>query len=93
LYYSAATHQISLLGDNGTTWQAATLGTAATVQNSQCSVNAGTATVAASGNTLTWNVAMTFASGYAGAKNTYLHAIDLSGSNSGWQQLGAWTVP
>ena len=45
LYYSAATNQINLLGDNGTTWQAVTLATATTLQNSQCSVNVATATV------------------------------------------------
>ena len=74
LYYSLATNQINLLGDNGTAWQAATLGSATTLQNSQCSVNAATATVASSGNTLTLNVAMTFKPAYAGAKNIYLHA-------------------
>ena len=93
LYYSAAANQINLLSDNGTAWQAATMGSATTLQNSQCSVNAATATVSSSGNTLTWSVPMTFKPAYAGAKNVYLHAVDVSGSNSGWQQLGAWTVP
>jgi hypothetical protein len=92
LYYSVATNQISLLGDNGTAWQAAILGSAATLQNSQCSVNVATATVATSGNTLTWNVPMTFKPAYAGAKNTFLRAIDMAGTTSGWQQLGSWTV-
>ena len=92
LYYSAASNQINLLGDNGTAWQAATLGSATTLQNSQCSINAATATVASSGNALTWNVPMTFKPAYAGAKNTYLRAIDISGTSSGWQQLGSWTV-
>ena len=76
LYYNAATNQINLLSDNGTTWQAATLGTATTLQNSQCSLNVATATVASSGNTLTLNVPMTFKPAYAGAKNIYLHAVD-----------------
>jgi len=92
LYYSAATNQISLLGDNGTAWQAATLGSAATLQNSQCSINVAEATVGPNGNTLTWNVPMTFKPAYAGAKHTYLRAIDISGAASGWQQEGAWTV-
>ena len=93
LYYISATNQVGLLNDNGTTWQAATLGSATTLQNSQCSINLATTTVALSGNTFTWNAAMTFEPAYAGAQNTYLYAVDLSGSNSGWQQLGAWTVP
>jgi hypothetical protein len=92
LYYSTVTNQISLLGDNGTAWQAAPLGSATTLQNSQCSINAATSTVSSSGNTLTWNAAMTFKPAYAGAKNIYLRAVDRSGANSGWQQLGIWTV-
>jgi hypothetical protein len=92
LYYSAEANQINLLGDNGTTWQAATLETAATLRNSQCSLNVAATTSARSGNILTLNLAMTFLPAYAAAKNIYLYAVDLSGANSGWQQLGAWTV-
>jgi hypothetical protein len=61
--------------------------------NSQCSVNVAMTTVMASGNTLTLNLAVTFRPAYAGAKNTYMYAADISGSDSGWQQLGTWTVP
>ena len=93
LYYNSATNQINLLGDNGSTWQAATLGTGTTLQNSQCSVNAAATTVALNGNALTWNVAMTFQPAYDGSKSIYLHALDVAGANSGWQQLGAWSVP
>jgi hypothetical protein len=93
LYYSSAARQVNLLGDNGTSWQAATLGSAATLQNSQCSVNVAAATVVSSGTTLTWNLPVTFKAAYAGGKNSYLKAVDGSGSNSGWQTLGTWTVP
>ena len=41
---------------------------------------------------MTLNLTMTFKPTFAGAKNIYLHAVDISGTNSGWQQLGAWTV-
>ena len=92
-YYNTATNQINLLNDNATAWTPATLGAATTLQNSQCSLNVATATVAPSGNTLTLNVTVTFKLAFAGAKNVYLHAVDVSGSNSGWQQLGGWTVP
>ncbi len=92
LYYNTATNQINLLNDNATLWLPATVGTATTLQNSQCSLNVASTTVALSSNTLTLNVPMTFKSAYAGAKNTYLHAVDVSGSTSGWQPLGAWTV-
>jgi hypothetical protein len=36
---------------------------------------------------------MTFKPAYAGSKNIYMSAVDVSGSSSAWQQLGGWTVP
>jgi hypothetical protein len=93
LYYNTANNQINLLNDSGTVFMPAALGTATTLQNSQCSLNLATATVASSGSTLTLSVTVTFQAAFAGAKNVYLHAVDVSGSNSGWQQLGGWTIP
>ncbi len=92
LYYNTLTNQINLLNDNATAWMPATLGSATTLQNSQCSLNVATATVVPNGNTLTLNGTVTFKPTFAGAKNVYLHSLDVSGANSGWQQLGAWTV-
>ncbi len=93
LYYNVAPNQINLLNDAGTAWLTATAGTASTtLTNSQCSLNVTAITVTKSGNTLTLKLAMTFAAAYAGAKNTYMYASDVSGSNSGWQQEGTWTV-
>jgi hypothetical protein len=91
--YDNAVNQINLMNDAGTAWLTATLGAATTLQNSQCSVNVAATSVAKSGNTLTLNLAMTFLPGYAGAKNTYMYGADIAGANSGWQQLGTWTVP
>jgi imidazole glycerol phosphate synthase subunit HisF len=93
LYYNAAANVINLAQDSGSTWVTATPGTAATLQNSQCSLNVAGTSVVRNGNTLTLNLPMTFQPAYAGAKNIYLYAADVSGSNSGWQPLGTWTVP
>ena len=65
----------------------ATVGTANTLANSQCSVNMSSTTAVRNGNTLTLNLPMVFQNGYTGAKGTFLYAADLSGSSSGWQQL------
>ena len=92
LYYQPGTNQLNLLNDGATAWQAATLGAATTLQNSQCSVNVATATAVPSGNTLTLTLPMTFKPAYVGAKNVYMYDSDVSGSNSGWQQEGTWTV-
>ena len=86
-------NQINLMNDAGTLSSEAMPGTATTLQNSQCSLNVAAATVAVSGNALTWNLPLTFQPGFAGPKNTYMYATDTAGSNSGWQQRGAWTVP
>ncbi len=91
LYYNTETNQINLLNDNGTGWTPATLGSATTLQNSQCSLNVATATASSNGNTRTLNVTVTFKPAFVGAKNVYLHSVDQSGT-SGWQQLGTWTV-
>ncbi len=93
LYYNVAANLINLAQDNGTAWLTAAPGLATTLQNSQCSLNAAATTVVRNGNTLTLNLSMTFSPAYGGAKNIYLYAADVSGSNSGWQQLGSWTVP
>jgi len=93
LYYSAANNQINLLNDAGTAWLAATPGAATPLQNSQCSLNVTTMTATLNGNTLILSLPMTFEAAYAGTKSVYLFASDVSGVNTGWQQLGTWTVP
>jgi hypothetical protein len=61
--------------------------------NSQCTIAGAGSSATGSGNTLTLTLNMSFASGFAGNKITYMAARDLQGNNSGWQALGAWGVP
>jgi Beta-propeller repeat len=94
LYYNVAPNQVNLLNDAGTAWLTATPGTASTaLTNSQCSLNVAAMTVTPNGNVLTVKLPMTFKAAFAGVKNAYLFASDISGSSSGWQQEGTWTVP
>src|SRR5262249_17805730 len=58
----------------------------------QCTLNSAASSSSGSGNTLTVNVSVTFAAGFAGQKNVYLSAGNIAGQNSGWQNLGTWTV-
>jgi len=81
-----------LANDNGSWPAAMTLGTAGTLQNSQCAVNVGSSSGVLSGNTYALNLAITFESGFSGAKNIYSLATNMAGLNSGWQTLGTWTV-
>jgi uncharacterized repeat protein (TIGR01451 family) len=91
-YYARATNQILLINDAGTAYSSATPGSPVTLTNSNCSINAVSATVVPSGNNLTVNLPMTFAAGFAGAKSVFMFALG-SGANSGWQPMGTWTVP
>jgi len=93
LYYNVASHRINLLNDGSTAYSSATPGTATTLQNSQCSLNVAATTATPSGNGLTLNLAMMFTPGYAGAKSIYMYATDISGTDSGWESQGTWTVP
>jgi hypothetical protein len=90
--YVRNTNLLYLYNDAGTTWVSpATLGSAGTLSNSQCSLNLAAATVTTSGTNLTLNLPVTFTAAYAGAKNTYMYAAG-SSANSGWQTMGGWTV-
>jgi Beta-propeller repeat len=64
-----------------------------TLQNSQCTISGTGSSVAASGNTLTLNLAITFSSSFAGNQVFYLAARNNSTGNSGWQAAGSVTVP
>ena len=64
-----------------------------TLQNSQCSINVGSTAASLSGNTLSLNLAVTFAVSYSGTKTIYLWAADAGGANSGWRSRGNWTIP
>jgi hypothetical protein len=93
-YYDRSANALWLLNDAASLWLGPlTPGSAATMQNSQCSLNGGGSSVSVSGNNLTVNVALSFKAAFAGAKNIYLNAQDTGGLWSNWQQRGTWTVP
>jgi hypothetical protein len=93
LYYTAANNSLSLYNDAGTTLlPAVVVGQAGTLQNSQCSVNVGAASVTGGDTTLTLNVPITFTASFAGQKQTYMEVEDLAGRTSGWPQRGTWAT-
>jgi hypothetical protein len=67
-----------------------TPGMAGTASKSQCTLNAGSSSVATAGNDLTLNVALTFSDMFVGSKNVYLYTAGLGGQNSGWVRKGMW---
>jgi trimeric autotransporter adhesin len=90
-YYDKSSSQVRLLNDAGTAWSGAALGSATTLQNNQCSLAVGTTTVGLAGNNLTFTVPVTFKAGFTGTQQVWMYAAG-STANSGWQQLGSWTV-
>jgi hypothetical protein len=83
-----------LLDDSAVVWQGPiTLPTASTLGNSQCTINGGSSSIGLSGNNATVNLAISFATGFVGAKTVYGYAQAAGGLNSGWTALGNWTVP
>jgi uncharacterized protein (TIGR03437 family) len=62
------------------------------VANGQCSLDMSGVTVSKSGNDLVMTLPITFDTSYNPTQNIYAYAAG-SASNSGWQNMGTWTVP
>ena len=93
VYYQPQANLLYLSNNAGTAWMTPGLtpGVAGTASNSQCTLNAGSSSVATSGNNLTLNVALTFSGTFVAPQHVYLYAAGLSGQNSGWFSEGTWT--
>jgi hypothetical protein len=82
-----------LSNDSTSSWQNAAVGSATTLQNSQCSIPAGGVSMSGSGTNLTVEIPITFTSTFTGTRNLYLSATDKSGTSSSYVQSGSWIVP
>jgi hypothetical protein len=92
VYYPRGLNELYLASDTGV-WQGPLpIGSAGTLQNSQCTLNVGASSASMSGNTLTLNLALSFTAAFAGAKNVYME-VENATHDSGWSPHGAWTVP
>ena len=64
------------------------------MSNSQCTVSGVGSSASGSGNTLTLTLNVSFSSSFEGNRIFYTAAGNAAGTeNSGWNALGAWTVP
>ena len=94
LRYVPSLNNLYMMNDAGSSWIGPmNLGTAGTLQNSQCGINVGSSSVSESGNNLTLNLAITFTSSFAGTQSTWMKADDNGGQTSGWQVPGSWSIP
>ncbi len=89
--YIQSQNRLYLRNDAGTSWLGPVYpGSAGTVSNSQCSINAASSAVSGSGSSLLLDLAMTFQPAFAGSRNIYMYAADTTGLNSAWQVRGSW---
>jgi hypothetical protein len=91
--YNVGTNTLYLATDPGDNWHGPiALGSANSVQNSQCTISGAESSVTTGGNTATFSVRITFTASFSGVRTTYAVAFDDTGRNSGWVTLGNWTV-
>jgi hypothetical protein len=91
--YIRGTNQLLLMNDAGSgSLGPGTPGSAGTLQNSQCTLNLQSSSVAAAGNNLTVNYALTFEASFMGSKSIFMNVSDNANVSSGWQAMGTWTV-
>ncbi len=91
LLYNRTTSTIGLFGNDGITLTTKGIGSATTLQNSQCAV--GFTVVNVSGDSVSLTINLVFKSpAFSGAKSVYLQALEPNAS-SGWVFRGTWTVP
>jgi len=92
--YNRGANTVSLMNDAGSQWTTRALGSTGTLQNSQCTITIGSSTtVVASGNGLTWNLAVTFAPAFGGTKTIYMMAGTDEGAATDLEAAGTWTIP
>ncbi len=72
---------------------ALTLGSNATVSNSQCTIHGADSSAVGSGNQLTLTLRIEFKPAFSGYRVVYLAARDAAGGNSGWNTHGGIAIP
>ncbi len=92
-YYVQSTNSLYLFNDAGNgAIGPVTPGSAGTLSNSQCTINAAGSTVSGANKILALKLAISFKPAFAGDKKVYGAAIDAANLNSGWQTLGVWNT-
>jgi hypothetical protein len=91
LWYNRTASTIGLYADDGVSLNTKGIGSAITLQNSQCAV--GFTVMNTSGNSVLFTMNLVFKTPqFQGPKTVYLQALEPNAS-SGWVARGTWTVP
>ncbi len=89
--FSPSNNAISLVNDASTVWSYGNVGVAGVLENSQCSINPAAATSSIAGNNVTFSIPITFKAAFRGTWQVREYVFATAAS--GWQNMGAWTVP
>jgi hypothetical protein len=95
IQYNRAANLLYLIDTAGGAWSSGIVpGTSSTTGtwNSYCTLNGIGSSVTSSGTQLSVTASVNFQTSFSGIKNNYLFAADNEGLNSGWQQMGTWTI-
>ncbi len=97
IHYDASSNLVYLADNASSSWLGGLAPTSDYIaENAQCTIfGTGTSSVnpASSGTQLELTLTVSFKSAFSGNKNEYLYALDGSGVDTGWQEMGTWTVP
>jgi hypothetical protein len=95
LAYSRPAGVLYLVDDSGPEAgvSALTLGSDATVSNSQCTIHGAESSAVGSGNQLTLTLRIAFKPAFAGYRAVYVAARNMTGGNSGWAIHGGMAIP
>jgi hypothetical protein len=93
ILYDRTNNRFSLFNNTYTTGSNGfVIGSSGSVSNSQCTLYANGSTAIIGATTVTMTVNVAFSPSFAGPKNSFLFASE-NGFNSGWVQMGTWSVP
>ncbi|HVP09885.1 MAG TPA: BACON domain-containing carbohydrate-binding protein [Phycisphaerae bacterium] len=89
--YAPATNLFTLIADDGSsTVGTAAPGSATTLANTQCSLNAAASSATGSGTTLTIVAALTFQPSFSGQRHIWMQAVDYNNNSTNWLVYGVW---
>jgi hypothetical protein len=90
--FEQASGTLSLADDAGASWSAIAIGSAGSLQNSQCTIYAGSSAANGSAETLTLTVDIGFDRAFFGTKTIFMRAWDRSGTASDFSAQGTFRV-
>ncbi len=89
--YAPGTGLFTLIADDGSSIAGATSpGSATSISNSQCTLNAASSSVTGSGTTLTVIASLTFQPSFAGQRHIWMQASDYNNTSTNWLVYGVW---